>query len=295
MLQIFDTHAHLYFTSFDDNRDQVIAECEAAGVTHQIQIGCDELSCLAALELAESQENFYCTLGLHPCDVDKLGVRDPEYHRYAGLTDYKLKNHTPAQFFAWIEALFLENEDKVVGFGETGFDLYHRNTPELFALQAECFAEHIRLCKKYDRALVIHTRDSSQETLKFLQDSLQPGLNPGSDIPRGVVHAFSEGPEFAQIMTEQFGFHLGIGGVATYPKNEHVREAIKSTPIEFLITETDTPFLTPHKARKSGIKTNTPQYIPEVITLIAELKELSVEDCATQLFENAQRCFGIES
>jgi len=285
MLRIFDTHAHLYFPTFANTLDQVIADCEAAGVTHQIQIGCDELSCLAALELAKSRPNFYCTLGLHPCDVDKVGIRDPKYHRYAGLDDYQLQAATSDDFFAWVEQLFLENKTLVVGFGETGFDLHHRHTPELYRQQCEDFRSHIALCEKYDRTLVVHTRAAAAETLAFL-DAEKPTC-------RGVIHAFSEGPEFAQEVTTKHGFYLGIGGVATYPKMEAVRDAIRQTPIDHLITETDAPFLTPQGARSAGAKTNSPQYLPEVVGLIAELKGLEPEDCAAQLFLNAERCFGL--
>lgn len=284
-MRIFDTHAHLYFPAFAPNLADEVAACEQAGVTHQVQIGCDEISCLAALELANQYDNFYCTLGLHPCDVDQLGIKHPEYHRYAGLDDYQPQCQTSEAFFAWVEALFLKNQEKVVGFGETGFDLHHRHTPELLKKQTEDFRAHIQLCEKYDRALVIHTRHAPAETLKFLADE-KPAI-------RGIIHAFSEGPDFAREVTEQYGFYLGIGGVATYPKMEMVREAIKTTPIEFLLTETDAPFLTPQRARKTGVKTNSPKYLPEVVELIAQIKDLDPAECAQQLFENAQRCFGL--
>lgn len=284
-MRIFDTHAHLYFPAFAPDLSDELVACEQAGVTHQVQIGCDEVSCLAALELANQYENFYCTLGLHPCDVDQLGIKHPEYHRYAGLDDYQPQCQTSEEFFAWVEALFLKNQEKVVGFGETGFDLHHRHTPDLFQTQTEDFRTHIRLCEKYDRTLVIHTRNAPDETLAFLATE-KPTV-------RGIIHAFSEGPDFAREVTEKYGFYLGIGGVATYPKMEAVRAAIKITPLELLLTETDAPFLTPQKARQSGVKTNSPKYLPEVVKLIAQVKGLDPDECAERLFENAQRCFGL--
>ena len=132
----------------------------------------------------------------------------------------------------------------------------------------------------------MHTRDAAEQTLEFLKTE-KPDV-------RSIIHAFSEGPDFAREMTNKYGFYLGIGGVATYPKMKMVREAIKTTPIEFLLTETDAPFLTPHQARKSGVKMNSPQYLPEVVQLIAELKNMDAEECAAQLFENAQKCFGLK-
>jgi len=285
MSPIFDTHAHLYFPAFAPDLDQVIRDCEDVGVTHQVQIGCDEISCLAALNLAKERPNFYCTLGLHPCDVDQVGVHNPDYHRYAGLENYEMKTKNAAEFFAWIEALFLANRDKVVGFGETGFDLHHRSTTELYEQQKSDFLAHIDLCEKYDKTLVIHSRAAATETLALLTER-QPKC-------RGIIHAFSEGPDFAETVVNDFGFYLGIGGVATYPKMEAVRAAIKITPLENLITETDAPFLTPHLARKSGVKTNSPKYLPEVTKLIAEIKAISVDECEARLFQNALDCFGL--
>ena len=284
-MKIFDTHVHLYFPVFSEKLNQVVSDCEFAGVTHQLQIGCDEISCLAALNLARKYSNFYCALGLHPCDVDKIGQSDPVYHCYDGLEDYVLKTKTAEEFFIWLEELFLAHQDKVVAFGETGFDLHHRHTSELYEIQKSCFRSHLKLCEKYDKALVVHTRSAAQQTLEF--------LNQEKPQCRGVIHAFSEGSAFAREVTTKHGFYLGIGGVATYPKMRQVREAIVQTPIEFLLTETDSPFLTPRNTRNSGVKSNSPQYLPEVIRLIAELKNLPLDECADQLFKNAEACFGL--
>jgi TatD DNase family protein len=108
-----------------------------------------------------------------------------------------------------------------------------------------------------------------------------------------VVHCFSEDAHFAQIMTEEYGFFLGIGGVATYPKSENVREAIRKTPLEFLLTETDAPFLVPQKMRKQGEKRNDASNLPEVVQLISELKGMDEVECGNILFANAKRFYGV--
>ena len=283
-IQIADTHAHIYFPVLDKKRDEVIARAKNAGVELQIQVGCDEISSLAALRLADQYEGYYSSIGLHPCDVNMLGK--PTVHRISGLENYKLRAHTQDQFFKWAEELFLQNQKKVVAFGETGFDFYHNDTPELRVQQESSFLNHVKLAKKYDKTLIIHTRSARQEMLDFLKKYKK-------ELPkRAVIHCFAEDKNFALEVTQQYGFYLGIGGIATYPKAAEIREAIKVVPLEFLITETDAPFLPPQKARTKH-KTNEPAFLMEVVEIIADVKEEGVERVAEVLFENAKRCFQI--
>lgn len=286
---IIDTHIHSYFPQIQKDWEAVLDSCRHAGVTHQIQIGVDEISTMAALKLAQENSGMYATIGLHPCDVDQVGVYNPDYHRYDGLRDYRPQTTDLDSFFMWLEDRYLENQDQVVGFGETGFDLYHRDTPELLEIQTQSFHRHVDLCEKYGKTLVIHNRNSQAVCLDFLTKRL------GAQKPnfKTIIHCFAEDAAYAQIMTERFGFFLGIGGTVTYPKNTHIQEAVKATPIEFLVTETDGPFLPPHPQRQKGIKTNISAYIPEVITKIAELKNMDRAECEAILFENGKRAFGI--
>ncbi len=109
---------------------------------------------------------------------------------------------------------------------------------------------------------------------------------------RGVIHCFCEDTDYAEIMTQKHGFFLGIGGVATYPNAQKTRDAIVETPIEFIVTETDSPFLTPQSFRKDH-KRNESSFLPEVVHLIADLKKMPVNQTAEVLFENAKRLFEI--
>ena len=282
---IADTHTHLYFPTFDTDREEVIAQDLSQGVDLQIQIGCDECSSLAALELAKTHPHFYCTLGVHPTDVF-IGEISPETGKITGY-----ENHKPCgsleELFAFFSQLCEENPSRVVGFGETGFDLYHHGEKAL-TLQKESFVRHIDLCRKYDKTLVIHSRDATNITLETLRTQ-----HLSSQKIRGVWHCFCEGPSLAETITSEFGFMLGIGGIATYNSSDELREAITRTPIEYLITETDAPFLTPHTARKKYSR-NESRFLTEVVELIAELKDMPVEETAEILFANAKRVFGIE-
>jgi len=282
---IIDTHTHLYFGAYKDDRAEVIERDRQSGVVHHVLIGCDEASNMAALELARKEKDISVVLGIHPCDVDLVGNPVPSEYRYD--TDYNLDAKTVDDLFEKIEAWYLKNKDIVVGFGETGFDLYHRNTAELEDLQKYCFERHIGLCKKYDMPVVFHIRDAKEVFEEQVEKHFFEGLE-------GVVHCFSEGPEFAKKMVEEYGFYIGIGGVATKGNAENVREAIKVTPIEKILTETDAPFLVPRKIGKErGNRRNESGFLTEVVELIAELKEMGLQECAEQLVENAKKFYNL--
>ncbi len=280
---IIDTHTHLYFAAFAGAHDAVLSECDAAGVVGQVQIGCDEVSCLAAKQLCEQHAGHRLTLGLHPCDVTQVG--DPALHRYDGFADYQLQATTHDELWELFDHWATEWGDLVVGFGETGFDRHHRDTPELVALQAECFVAHLRLCRKHNKPVVIHTRAATDTLEVFLHEHFS------GQAYRGVVHCFSEGPEFAQLVTDKFGLMIGVGGVATSPQSDLVREAIRRTPLQYILTETDAPFLVPHAARQSGVKRNHAGHITAVVDLIAQLKGLPTDEVGHQLATNAQRFY----
>lgn len=282
---IADTHTHLHFSAFDKDRKKVITRSKEAGVNLQVQIGCDELSSLSALELAKKHDDFYATLGIHPADVLDC-FKEDKLFRCQGFENYKLQNKTFDDLFSWFEKLTTENPTKIVGFGETGFDLYHQNSPEIYKLQKEVFLRHLELAKKFQKPLVIHGRNANEEMKSFFTENIKKG-NVG-----GVIHCFCEDLAYGKFFTEEFGFSLGIGGILTYPNAEKTREAVREIPLEFLVTETDAPFLVPQSLRKNE-KRNESTFLPEVIELIANLKNIPVEKCAKFLFANAQRLFQI--
>jgi TatD DNase family protein len=260
-MKIFDTHTHDYFSDFDEERKEMLFRCERIGVAGKIQIGCDVSSSQKALELAKENKNMWATLGVHPCSVQNVS-EDP---------------------FPFFSQILTENPIKIVGVGETGFDFFHQDTPELRSLQEQSFSQHFDFALEHDLSLVVHTRKARNETLHFLVQKKKIGK-----MPKGVIHCFSEDLEFAKVMTEEFGFFLGIGGILTYPKNDALRSTIRQIPISFLVTETDAPYLAPQRNRG---KKNESSYLTEVIECIADEKQIHPEECAEILFENAQRLF----
>lgn len=285
-MKIADTHTHLYFESFDRDREKVLEENRKAGVGLQIQIGCDEISSLVALDLAKKHEDMYCTIGLHPVDVwDFMHQAQPR--RYAGYENYVPRATTLDAFAEWMEALYLKNKDFIVGFGETGIDLYHHNTPELLEQQLYSFKKHLDLCKKYNKTLVIHSRGASEQTLDFMRKNIQKG-----EI-QGIWHCFCEDTEMAQIIVEEFDFYLGFGGVLTYPNAQKVREALRGVPIDRILTETDAPFLVPQSLKKNN-KRNESKFLQEVVKVIAEEKKRPLEEISEALFDNAKKVYHLD-
>jgi len=286
-MPIIDTHCHLYFPQFTNSYlKEVLERCEKVGVTHQIMIGCDEISSLAAIRIAQKY-NFKTTLGLHPCDVSELGKAS---HRvdYPEFKDYKIQAENLDEFFIWLEKTYLENPNLVVGFGETGLDLFHQSSPELLALQLKSFEKHLDLSVKYQKTLIIHSRNAKAETLLFLEKNSEKIKSINT-----IWHCFCEDEETA-LFAESLNIKIGIGGVATYPKSESIRKAIKSVNIKSLVTETDAPFLVPYLARKKKNKICDASMIPEVIDLIADLKNIDRKICEDQLYKNGLDIFRLE-
>lgn len=260
-MNIFDTHTHDYFSDFDEDREEMLSHCRKEGVIGKIQIGCDANSSQKAVSLSEEKENMWATLGVHPCSVENI-QEDP---------------------FPLFSQLLEKHPQKIVGIGETGFDFFHHDTPKLRSLQEEYFSQHFDFAIVNDLTLVVHTRKARNETLHFFIQKKKT-----EKMPRGVIHCFSEDLEFANIMTEEFGFFLGIGGILTYPKNDVLRSTIREIPLSFLVTETDAPYLAPQGHRG---KRNESSYLLEVIECIADLKQIHPEECAEILFENTKRLF----
>lgn len=287
-MKIIDTHNHLYFPGYLDSFNQVLASSRAVGVTTQILIGIDELSCQAALNLAATHQDFKVTLGLHPCDVDSLGQYLPEYHKYLGLnSDQRPIHKNLIDYVSWLDQLAIQHSGTVVGFGETGFDQFHRQSSVLLKKQTESFEAHLELCLKHHKTLIIHSRGACQETLDFLTDKAAPFKKI-----KFVWHCFSEDYSAAKTVIA-LGGYLGVGGVITYPKSIELREIIKNIPLDKIVTETDAPFLTPHQARKKNTKLNSPAFLAEIIATIAQEKKIPVDECGAQLHENAQSAFNL--
>jgi TatD DNase family protein len=254
---IIDTHCHIFAEEFKHDRDEAIFRARHAGVKKILMPNID-LESVQALKDTHEEYLDLCLpmMGLHPCSVKE---------NYREQLD---KIHT-----------YLE-DGHYVGVGEIGLDYYWDMT---FAeQQREAFREQLRWAKLYKKPVVIHTRNSFEDALKIVQEEKDENLT-------GVFHCFSGTAEDAQKVIET-GFYMGIGGVVTF-KNGGLDKVLPDIPLDYLLLETDSPYLSPVPYRG---KRNEPSYLTLIAQKMAEIKGIPVEEIKEQTTENAVKLFGLK-
>ena len=253
-MRLIDSHCHLDATVFDADRDAVIQRALDAGVDCMVAIGSGDgppdLS--AGIRLAEAHDCFYATVGVQPHDAAKA---------------------TPE---TWVELAALAGHPKVVAVGEIGLEYHYDFSPR--ETQRAVFARQLAIAREARLPIVIHTREAWDDTIALLREHWPADGG-------GIFHCFSEGAERAQQALD-LGFLISFSGIITFPKAEDVREAVRITPIERLLVETDAPYLAPIPWRG---KRNEPAYVVETAKKVAELKGLSFEQVAAATTANWQR------
>ncbi len=254
MPKLIDTHAHLDFDAYKDNFNEVLSDMQKHGVEKAVIPGVTFQDLPKVLELAHKYENIYAAIGIHPTEVKSWNENS-----YDLLKSYA-------------------KDEKVVGIGETGLDYYWDKS--YIDLQKDVFKEHIRLAKEVKKPIIVHDRDAHEDCLEILKET------KASEV--GVImHCFSGGQEFAQQCVKE-GFYIALGGPVTFKNAKKPKEVAKFVPLEKLLLETDSPFLTPHPHRG---KTNYPSFVSLVAEEIANIKEMSVEELADITTQNAKKIF----
>ncbi len=278
---LIDSHAHLDFSQFDDDREAVIARAREAGLVAVVNAGAGLESSRASVALADRVDFVYATVGIHPHDAKTL---------------------TPA---ALAELRALADHPKVVAVGEIGLDYYRDLSPR--PVQRQAFADQLALAAELGQSrgsplpVVIHSRDAHDDVLAMLRDWVDgpPSVPParGGDVPegqggpwRGVLHSYAAGPERLDEVLEM-GFCIGISGPVTFKNAGRLREVATKVPLERLLIETDCPYLTPEPYRG---KRNEPAYVRYVAQAIARARGVSEEKVAQATVENTRRLFGID-
>lgn len=247
-----DTHCHLSKEDYS-SLDEVVHDAYNANVKKLIISGCDKKSIEESIITAEKYENVYLALGYHPSEANVITKQDIE----------RLED-------------IVKSNKKVIAIGEIGLD-YHweKDNKET---QQSLFKSMIELAKKYSLPVVIHSRDAFQDTYDILKKSKV----------KGVIHCFSGNIENAK-MYISLGFKLGIGGVLTF-KNSKLKDVLKELELSNIVTETDSPYLTPEPYRG---KINEPKYVKEIISKISEIKEMDIESVEKIIEQNVKDTFGI--
>ncbi|WP_163102918.1 TatD family hydrolase [Peribacillus alkalitolerans] len=253
---LFDTHAHLNADQFSDDLKEVIERAKEVGVSNIVVVGFDRPTITKAMELVETYDFMYASIGWHP--VDAIDMKDED--------------------LAWIEEL--ASHPKVVALGEMGLDYYWDKSPK--DIQKEVFRKQIALAKKVKLPIVIHNRDATQDIVDILREENAQEVG-------GIMHCFSGSPETAKECVEM-NFYISLGGPVTFKNAKKPKEVAEQIPLDRLLIETDCPYLAPHPNRG---KRNEPSYVKLVAEEIAQLKEISYEEVARITTENAKKVFGI--
>ncbi len=269
---LVDTHAHIN-CMIKEPFDRILTSQEIASSAHILKeaeknfvklfvnVGTSLVESENCVGVARTFSSCYATVGIHPNDCTEEWYND--FKKIEALAKEKVKN-------------------KIVGIGECGIDRHYPNYN--IARQYDAFRAHIELALRYDLALVIHSRDAYDETIKIIDEYKK-------ELPRTVMHCFSYDADFARYCFEH-SLYLGIGGTITYPKNNVLREIVRTMSLSNLVLETDAPFLPPQSLRGTQ---NHPKNILLIARSIAELRGIDVEEIAQLTSQNAVRLFGLSN
>jgi len=255
---LIDSHAHIQGKEYAGEVEAVIARAREAGVEKIIAVGGagDMSSNTEAIALAKTFPDIYATVGMHPHDAKDVG--EEELRKLKELTAHP----------------------KVIAVGETGLDYYYDHSPR--EVQRRVFAEFIHLARETGLPIVVHERDAAQDVADLLRAE-------GAGKLRGVIHCFTGNYETARNYLD-LGFYLSFTGIITFKNADPLRDVVRRVPLDRMLVETDSPYLTPAPHRG---KRNEPAYVRYVAESIARVKGLSLEEVARVTTANVSELFGI--
>jgi TatD DNase family protein len=256
-MELIDSHAHIDFPQFAEDREAMLDRARAAGVSTLLAIGTgpgpEKLD--TALPFAERHDWIYATVGIHP---------------------HEAKEVTPQHLD---ELARLAKHPKVIAWGEIGLDYFYDHSPR--DVQHRVFRDQMALARQAKLPIIIHCRDAWSDCLNMIEEHWRPtGLG-------GVLHCFTSTLEDARRGIEM-GFLIAFAGNSTYPKTQNLRDVAKALPLENILIETDSPYLAPQAYRG---KRNEPAYVAEVARTLASVRNLSPDEVAAATSENFRRFF----
>ncbi|KNH17586.1 MULTISPECIES: TatD family hydrolase [Priestia] len=253
---LFDTHVHLNAEQYEDDLQEVINRALEKGVQNMVVVGFDEPTIKKAIQIAETYDFIYASVGWHP--VDAIDMTD--------------------EHLAWIEEL--AQHPKVVALGEMGLDYHWDKSPK--EVQKDVFRRQIRLARKVNLPIIIHNRDATEDVVTILKEEHVEEVG-------GIMHCFTGSIEVAKQCMDM-NMYISFGGPVTFKNAKKPKEVATELPLDKLLIETDCPYLTPHPFRG---KRNEPGYVSYVAEQIAELKGITYEELAEITTANAKKLFGI--
>lgn len=251
----FDSHAHYDDERFKEDQSEIIKKIKASGVGYVINVAADMHSCYTSLELAKQYDFIYSSVGVHPHEVKNLTEED----------------------MVVLERLAADS--KVVAIGEIGLDYYYDNSPR--EDQVKWFKRQLQVAKKLDLPVIIHSREASEQTYDIIMES---------GVKEGVIHCFSGSLELAKKYVEK-GFYIAVGGALTFKNAKKTVRVVEGIDLEYLLIETDCPYLTPvpHRGER-----NDSSYLKYVVEKIAEIRGITEEEVRSITELNAKKLFRIK-
>ena len=251
---IFETHAHYDDEQFDEDREELLSSLAAHGIGTVVNVGASMAGSEATVRLAQQYPFVYGAVGVHPSEVEELN--EEKLARLRDLCGHK----------------------KVVAVGEMGLD-YHYSDPAP-SLQKEWFVRQLDLAKQVKLPVIIHSREAAKDTLDIMQAH-------HAEETGGVVHCFSYTKEMAKEYLDM-GYYFGIGGVITFKNAKKLKEAVQYIPMDRILLETDSPYLSPEPHRGER---NSSLNLISIAQAIAELKETAFEEVVETTQRNAKKLF----
>ena len=271
---VADSHTHLDMQG--RTTEESLKLSASVNVTALVQVGCDVRSSEWAVQQAAAFPAIHATVALHPNEAPRLVLGDMD--EWAGRGAQRDAGGEAALDAAIERIAELAARPGVVGIGETGLD-YFRTGPEGVAAQQASFRRHIALAKEFGKTLVIHDRDAHEDVLRILGEEGAP--------ERVVFHCYSGDAAMARVCAEA-GYYLSFAGPVTFKANDALREALRVTPLDRVLVETDAPFLTPVPYRG---RPNAPYLIPYTVRSMAETLDVDLRALCVALDENTRRAF----
>lgn len=286
MRELFDAHTHAQFAIYDADREAVILRANEAGVRF-VNVGTQRDTSRCAVDLAERYSGIFATVGLHPVhtsrsfhDTDELGGDAKEFTTHGEIFD-----------MAYYRELALRS--KTIAIGECGLDYFRFNNNESkdtqIHKQKSAFLAQIALAGEVKKPLMIHCREAFKDLIDILVvHHTSQVTNPG------VIHFFTGSIDEARTLLD-LGYSFTFGGAITFPPRKEkfigdYDEIVRSIPLDRILSETDAPYVAPVPYRG---KRNEPAYVVEVVKKLAVLKNVSIDEMASRIRENAKRIFGV--
>jgi len=252
---LVDSHCHLDFDVFDEDRSETIQRARDAGVAAMVTI-CTRVTKFEEIcAIAETDDNIWCSVGIHPHQAEEEPVVTVE------------------------DLVSRAAHPKVIAIGETGLDYYYDNSPR--ELQETSFRTHIAASRETGLPLIVHTRDADENMAEILEDEMEKGAFPG------VLHCFSSSRRLAERALD-IGFYISLSGIVTFKNAQDLRDIVKDVPVDRILVETDAPFLAPIPNRG---KRNEPAFVADTAARVAELKAMDNQALSAASTENFFRLF----